>query len=529
MADILLSIDIGSASLRCALFTPEGRILAQQRQVIFCWHPAGRMGFNTDDIWHCLVESVNNLLALSSYSSSDIKAIGIDATASLVLLNEGMTPLPMPDNPDCDVYGWMDHRALAQAEQITKLMQASHPGQKIIPEHNLARVLWVKLQQPQLWLQCHCIMDLYDYLVWKLTGVLTATNCSLTRHYDADILKALDLTDMERRLHGEHLPIAAPVGEGLTTEAANQLELIPGTIISTGIVDGYGGSLATILGKEPEAPAEPVRSALKRLSMVVGTSTIYIATHRTPTEIPGAWGPIPSVLEGGYYHHIVGQSAAGILLDFVLEHHPAFKQCLTRARQQGKNITGYLNNLLHSTAGDKPVAFLTEHIHMLPYFAGNRCPRMDMSLTGMISGLRMDVSDKNLALTYLATLQAIALGARHNIETLVNAGYEFDLLTPCGGLAKNPLFVQEHCNVSGLAAALPEQPDVLLLSGALTASIAAGIHPSWQDAIAAMSRFSGRVYPQSQTRDFYNRKYKVFLRMYQDQINYKEIMLSEKT
>ena len=41
---------------------------------------------------------------------------------------------------------------------------------------------------------------------------------------------------------------------------------------------------------------------------------------------------------------------------------------------------------------------------MLPYFHGNRSPRADPYLKGMISGLKLSDSVDSLALLYLATI-----------------------------------------------------------------------------------------------------------------------------
>ena len=448
MDDILLSIDVGTGSLRCALATPEGRILAQQKHPIRCWRPAGRMGFASDDIWSNLVDSIKNLISLSSYDPDRIRGIGLDATASMLFLTADMKPIPMPDNPECDIYGWMDHRALAQSDLFCEAMERSGSKQRMIPETNVAKALWLKQNHPDMWKQCYCIIDLTDYLVWKLTGALTHTSCSLSRRFDDSLVQQLDLADIKDRFHGEHLPIGAPVADGLSKTSATMLKLAEGIPVASAIIDGYGGTLATILGHEENDQPNPPEVALNRLSMIVGTSTIYISTSAEARNIDAAWGPIPSVLPG-LHHNIVGQSAAGALLDFTLAHHPANDLASSRARQKGQSITDYLNDRLEQLAGDSPLACLTQGTHMLPYFAGNRSPRMDMTLTGMISGLRLDNSEQNLALSYLCTIQALALGARHNIETLTAAGYDFHLLTPAGGLARNSLFLSEHCNAAG--------------------------------------------------------------------------------
>ena len=523
MDDILLSIDVGSSSLRCALTTTEGKILAQQKHAIRCWNPAGKMGFSSDDIWSSLVDTIKNLISLSSYEPDSIRGIGLDATASLLFLTADMKPIALPDNPECDVYGWMDHRALPQSEQFSAVMYRTSNHQRMIPETHIARALWLKQSHPELWKQCYCIIDLSDYLVWKLTDELIWTNGSLSRRFDEQLLEAVDFTDVKERFHGIHLPIGAAVGEGLCKTAATSLKLPVGVPVASAIIDGYGGTLSTILSRSKNEPVNPPETALKRLSMIVGTSTIYIATSREPQNIYGTWGPSPSVLPD-LYHNTVGQSAAGILLDYILANHPAHELACNKARQKGLSITAYLNVQLEKVAGEQPVACLAENIHMLPYYAGNRTPRMDMTLAGMISGLKLDNSEGNLALHYLCTIQALALGARHNIETLLSAGYEFDLLTPAGGLAKNPLFLAEHCNATGLPAAIPEQPDAMLLSGAMTAGLAARLFSDWTHAIQSVSRYEQIINPDPELADYYERKYCVFLEMHEDQMKYRKIM-----
>ena len=50
---------------------------------------------------------------------------------------------------------------------------------------------------------------------------------------------------------------------------------------------------------------------------------------------------------------------------------------------------------------------LTRDVHVLPYHHGNRSPRADSTLRGMVSGLRLSDCLDQLALLYLATIQAI--------------------------------------------------------------------------------------------------------------------------
>lgn len=524
MKDVLLSIDVGSASLRAALVSVDGRIMATHREDTWLWRTPGRMEQSSDNIWQTLVVTVRELLQKASCPASAVLAIGIDATASQVLLDTDMNPLHLPGNREADILGWMDHRALNQAEDITSLLQQYSSGisNRLIPEMNLPKMLWLKQEHPELWQKCGCILDLYDYLTWKATNQLTRTDYSLVTRDNPDLLSQLELEPGER-FRGEHLPLGKAIPGGLCQTAASELGLLPGTPVSTGVVDAFGGTLGVVLAAEEGQISEP-SVITKRLSMIVGTSTIYIASSNASMEIDGAWGPLTSVIPGTY-HNAVGQTAAGALIDHMIESHPAYSRAHKEASLSGQTIYQHLNqNLQKQAPPEQPLCHLAADLHILPYFAGNRLPHMDMSLSGMMSGLRLDNSEEHLARVYLATIQAIALGARQNLETLTSAGYEFDLLMPSGGLTKNALFMQEHLNAMGLPAAMPQEEDAMLLAGAVTGSVASGVHTSFIEAMQAMNHYRVILNPDPTACEYYDRKYDVYLEMYEDQMKYRKLM-----
>ena len=66
--------------------------------------------------------------------------------------------------------------------------------------------------------------------------------------------------------------------------------------------------------------------------------------------------------------------------------------------------------------GLESVHQLMKDFHVYPDFHGNRSPLADCTIRGMICGLTLDSSVNNLALAYLATLQAVSYGTRHIID-----------------------------------------------------------------------------------------------------------------
>jgi ribulose kinase len=64
------------------------------------------------------------------------------------------------------------------------------------------------------------------------------------------------------------------------------------------------------------------------------------------------------------------------------------------------------------------VALLTSNYHVYPDFHGNRSPLADSEMCGAICGLSLDKSVNNLAVAYLAAVQALAYGIRHILDEM---------------------------------------------------------------------------------------------------------------
>src|SRR5690606_12295992 len=109
-------------------------------------------------------------------------------------------------------------------------------------------------------------------------------------------------------------------------------------------------------------------------------------------------------------------------------------------------------------------------------------------LRGMISGLRLADSLDDLALVYLATIQAIAHGTRHIVDEMNAQGYRIGTIFACGGGTKNPVFLREHADITGCRLVLSKEPETVLLGSAILGAVASGAFPSILDAMAAMNR-----------------------------------------
>ncbi|WP_257296987.1 FGGY-family carbohydrate kinase [Endozoicomonas sp. YOMI1] len=520
MRPVLLSIDVGTHSLRSAFVSLEGRVLAHNEEPLLIWKTASTMEFCSENIWEALVTSVNRLVSEHPLNQEDIKGIGIDTTYSLVLLDQQMQPVHLPGSNRADTFGWMDSRASQQAAVITREYPGlfGYAGSGINARSNCSKLLWLFQCAPETWQAATCILDLYDYVTWKLTACLTRTPDSTSHIFTKDAAAQLNM-DIEERFKGKSLEIAAAIGDGLCKSAADQLNLKQGIPVSTGIVDAYGGTLATILADNHQGSQQPLDCITRRVSFIGGISSNYVAFSRDMLTCDGTDGPYPSVLEG-YWLIYARQTAAGAFIDHIITSHPAYSSIHDISVSLGIGVHEYLNQILYELAGNnrseyaEGVSKLTAHLHMLPYFDA---PEVDQPQRGMITGLTLDKSHQSLAVLYLASIQALALDARYQLEKLKKAGYHVELLIPTGGLAKNQLLLTEHINILNIPAAIPEEKENMLLSGAITGSVAADIYDSIEDAIRAMSRYQERIEPNRQLVDFYQAKYDTFIKMLKDQ------------
>lgn len=231
----------------------------------------------------------------------------------------------------------------------------------------------------------------------------------------------------------------------------------------------------------------------------------------------------------GYWLTEGGQSATGALLDHIIENHVAFPHLANRAASQGISLFQLLNKILESMMHDKGSPFLaalTDDIHVLPDFHGNRSPIADPKAKGIVCGLTLDTSEKQLALLYLATVQGIAYGTRHIVEHCNAHEHKIDTLLACGGLAKNPIFIQEHADIIGYPIILPRESESVLLGAAILGAVAAKKYSSMNEAMKALNAAGQVVHPSKdpKVKKYHDAKYRIFRELYEQQLSQRSIM-----
>ena len=77
---------------------------------------------------------------------------------------------------------WADHRAVAEAEEITATGHRvlDYVGGTMSPEMELPKLLWLKRHLPQAWARYGLALDLTDFLTWRASGRIAVSACTIT-------------------------------------------------------------------------------------------------------------------------------------------------------------------------------------------------------------------------------------------------------------------------------------------------------------------------------------------------------------
>lgn len=547
-----IGCDVGTGSVRAGIFNKEGRMHAMHTQDIKLWKPQPDfVEQSSEDIWQACCKSIRQAIKKSDLKPDQIQGIGFDATCSLVVLGEDDNPLSVNphDKAEHNVIVWMDHRATKQAQSINQTQHEvlKYVGGRVSPEMQTPKLLWLKQHKPQIWNQATLFLDLADFLVYRATGKdirsLCTTTCKWTYQghknassravagWDDSFFEMVGLGDLVeedyQRIGQKVSPVGEPVGEGLTPVAAQQMGLTSQTPVGVAMIDAHAGGIG-LLGMRLENGEQDFSALEKGLALIGGTSSCHMAVSKDPKFIDGVWGPYFSAMIPDMWLTEGGQSATGALIDHIIFSSSQALPLKEKAEEQDKTVYQLLNERLIQLTEQKgldDVGALTHDLHVLPYFHGNRSPHADPSLTGGIHGLTLSSTLDELALLYLAVIQAIAYGTRHIIETLNAKGYDIQTIMATGGGTKNDIFLQQHADICKCTVLLPKEPEAVLLGSAVLGAVAGGAYANIYEAMATMNQPGKTITPQGgAVTDYHERKYSVFHKMYTDQQSYKKLM-----
>ncbi|ASY65658.1 D-ribulokinase (plasmid) [Sinorhizobium sojae CCBAU 05684] len=508
MDHYLIGIDVGTGSARAGVFESTGRLLAAARQDIALFSEGPDLyEQSSEDIWQAVCASVRRAISKSGIDPSAIAGIGMDATCSLVVVGAEGKSLPVGDpcHPERNIIVWMDHRALGQADRINATGHdvLRYVGNRISPEMETPKLLWLKENRPETFYAAEHFFDLTDFLTWRATDCLERSICTVTckwtylgheRRWDESYFRTIGLSELAAdnfaRIGSHVVDAGTALGSGLTPRAASELGLPVGVPVAAGLIDAHAGGVGTV-GWKGETDSG---SATTRMAYVFGTSACTMTSTEAPAFVPGVWGPYYSAMVPGLWLNEAGQSAAGAAIDHLLSLHPASAEAARLAEAAGMGLAEWLAARASAMAAGEPdLAILADGLHVVPEFLGNRAPFADPEAKALIAGLSMDRSIDSLVRLYVAGVCGLGCGLRQIVEAQQAKGVTIDTIVVSGGAGRSPIVRQLLADATGLRVAAPATDEPVLLGAAMLGAVASGLHPNLQAAMAGMSAI-GDIY-----------------------------------
>jgi len=487
MSRYVLGIDAGTESIRAAIFDEKGVCLSFGTSDNKTMHKHPGWAEQSISQWEkSMIEAVNQAMAKSGISPDAIEGISIDGTTCTVVF------LDNTGKPLRDAIIWMDVRAHREAEKITS---TKDPALRYVGFGNVSaewfpcKVLWTKQHESDVFDKSKTIFELTDWLIYKLTGEITASinTMSVRWFYDASrgglpksLYKTIGLDDVFEKLPSRVLPLGKVAG-GLRGDIAERTGLMAGIPVAGGGGDAFIG----IIG------LNAIHSG--QLSLVTGSSHVHMGLLDKEIHAPGLFGTSPDSVLPGYHLVEGGQVSTGSIIKWFKDN---FINSAIQREAERKGTDVY--EILAAMAQDIPAG--SEGLVVLDHWQGNRTPWVDPTSRGVIRGLTLRHTSAHL---FRAIMEGVAYGTSVILDRMEREGVSIDELVVCGGPTKSNLWMQIHADVTGKPITIPEEQQAAVLGCAVLATVGAGIYDSIEEAASQMVRVKKVIEPDMSKHEEY--------------------------
>jgi len=494
---IVAGVDFGTLSVRVTLVDsgkgPIGTASAD--------YPLHR---RRDDPNYATQSHADQMAALAAATKDALRSTGVsgDEVAAIALDTTGSSVVPVGENlePLDEYYLWCDHRAFAEAEEITR--KAHEIGFEGIEwcggvyshEWGFAKLLHWLRHNPEKRTRFVTALEHCDMVAATLSGVTTVGGlkrsiCAMGHKWmwnpkwgglpPESFLVAVDplLAGVRAKMGGEYLTSDHLAGH-LSAKWAAELELKEGIPIPVGAFDAHWDAIGANI-REGDAVN------------VVGTSTCIMAIARQAELVPGVCGVVPGSVHPQSMGIEAGLSAVGDIFDAI-------------AKRAGTTVSALSEGLEAYKAGQTALLRLS-------WDNGDRTVLVNPELGGVTLGWNLVHTAQD---ELFAAIEGTAFHTRIILERMAEHGVRIDRVINAGGVPqKNEVLNRVYANALRKPVLVPAGIPTSLGSG-IFALLAAGAYKTVEEAQAAVCLPFRTVEPDAKAAAVYEPLYKLYRDVY---------------
>ena len=494
---IVAGVDFGTLSVRVSIMDSErGRLGTAVEE-----YPLHRKREDPDyatqahaDHMRALAAATKKAIASAGISGDQVEAIALDTTGSSVVpVDASMQPLD-------DYYLWCDHRAHAEAQEITslanteKLEAIQWCGGVYSHEWGFAKLLHWLRHNPEKRTQFASAFEHCDMVAATLCGVtdphkVKRSVCAAGHKWmwnpkwdglpPQTFLSKVDrlFDGVREKLAGDYQTSDHLAGH-LAPRWATELGLKAGIPVPIGAFDAHWDALGAGCSEGD-------------VVNVVGTSTCVIAMAKQVGLIPGVCGVVPGSVHPQYMGIEAGLSATGDIFDAI-------------AKRAGVKVSALAQGLENYKAGQTGLLRLS-------WDNGDRTVLVNPELGGVTLGWNLIHTAQD---ELFAAIEGTAFHTRIILERMAEHGVPVDRVINGGGIPQNnPVLNQVYANVLGKPVLVPAGVPTSLGSG-IFAMVAAGAYPSVEAAQDALCLKFTTIKPDPAASTVYEKLFALYKKIY---------------
>jgi len=494
---VVAGVDFGTLSVRVTLVDSEKGPIGTASASYPLHRRREDPNFATQshhDQMKALAEATREVLKTTGVAGETVAAIALDTTGSSVIpLGENLEPLD-------EYYLWCDHRAFAEAQEITA--KAHELGFEGIDwcggvyshEWGFSKLLHWLRHNPEKREKFVTALEHCDMVAATLSGITKASDvkrsvCAMGHKWmwnpkwgglpPEEFLVAVDplLKGVRAKLGGEYLTSDHLAGH-LSPKWAAELGLKAGIPIPVGAFDAHWDALGSNI-REGDAVN------------VVGTSTCIMAMAGKAELVPGVCGVVPGSIHPGMIGIEAGLSATGDIFEGI-------------ARRASTTVAALSEGLEAYKAGQTGLLRLS-------WDNGDRTVLVNPELGGVTLGWNLVHTAQD---ELFAAIEGTAFHTRIILERMAEHGVRIDRVINAGGIPqKSEVLNRVYANVLNKPVLVPAGIPTSLGSG-IIALMAAGAYKTIEEAQAAVCLPLRTVEPDAQAAAVYERLYRLYRDVY---------------
>jgi len=487
MSRYILTHDLGTSGNKATLYNFEGRLEAFKMDNYPTYYPApNSVEQNPSNWWESVCKSTKAILKDNNIDPKDIACISFSGQMMGCVLVDNKGEVLR------NAIIWADSRSSKQEEfikaQIDPFKLYHITGHRPTAFYSLAKLLWVKDNEPDIYQKVYKMLNAKDYIVYQLTGEF------VTDYSDAG---GTNLFDIQNKCWSQDIidavginPAILPklctsldaIGNGISKEAAKATGLLAGTPV---ILGGGDGSCATV-------GAGAVREG--DTYIVIGSSSWISKTIRQPVYDPDMKVFNWVTLDPNYYSPNGTMQTAGYSLSWL-------KDTLC----ENDSYDAINAQIAQSPPGANGLLFL-------PYLLGERSPRWNANARACFLGMTMTSNKSDM-------IRSVLEGVGYNLKIILDIidnpkESPSEKVTAIGGGAKSEIWLQILADIWQKPIEVPEYlEEATSMGAAICAGTSIGVFKGF-DMIFSCNRPVKTISPNKENTATYQQMYDLFNRVY---------------